>query len=138
MVSIFFLPYMSPNRESSGVEIAPTSSVAVNTHDTAATEVCRSAIMRGISGRTIVCCNETTSPAEPSAKSVSPVLAFRGASADAASSAGSVSASGVSASSVRVPAVGSGTRSSIAESSAVAVDSGMAPPEGRWLRRKTA
>jgi hypothetical protein len=64
---IFFLPYMSPNRDSSGVATAPASSVAVNTQVTADTEVWNARMNSGSSGRTSVCITETTSPAMASA-----------------------------------------------------------------------
>src|SRR3984885_2399477 len=64
---IFFLPYMSPNRDSTGVATAPASSVAVNTQVTADTEVWNARMNSGSSGRASVCITETTSPAMASA-----------------------------------------------------------------------
>jgi AcrR family transcriptional regulator len=69
--SIFFLPYMSPSRDSSGVATAPASSVAVNTHVTADTDVWNAPISRGSSGSTSVCMTDTTRPAMARAASVS-------------------------------------------------------------------
>jgi hypothetical protein len=71
-ISMDFLPYMSPSRDSSGVATAPTSSVAVKTHVTVATEVWNAATRLGSSGSTSVCMTDTTRPAVASASRVSP------------------------------------------------------------------
>lgn len=56
------LPYMSAMREMTGVATAPATRVAVTIHEALPAVVPMRSGSSGTSGRTIVCCSETTVP----------------------------------------------------------------------------
>jgi hypothetical protein len=93
--SILRLPYMSPSRPTTGVATAPASSVAVIAQAVSDAGALSSSGSFGTSGMTSVCMSETTTPANASTGTTTPVRGAWEPTVLCSGSSGTAAASGI-------------------------------------------